>query len=305
MAMPGSGRPEAVERQPDTARQPNADAARLSPASPAASQPGLPGLALWTHRGLIRRLVAQEVQRRYRGTFLGLLWAFAIPLATLTVYTFAFAVVLRVRWSPGADASNPYEFPLVLLAGLIPFNVFAEVVTRAPGLVLAVPNYVKKVIFPLEVLAPVAVGHALVNSLIGLIVLLLGELVLRGSVPWTLVFLPLLYLPLTLLCLGLAWGLSSIGVFVRDVSAFITVVVQLLMFMTPIFYPLATVPERYRAWLLLNPLTGVVEGFRDVVLWGRAPRWDAWAISLLTGAIVAAAGYAWFQRTKRGFVDVL
>src|SRR6185436_7662129 len=115
-----------------------------------------------------------------------------------------------------------------------------------------------------------------------LIVLLLGELVLRGSVPVTLAFLPLLYLPLTLLCLGLAWGLASIGVFVRDVSAAVTVGVQLLMFMTPIFYPLAAVPERYRVWLLLNPLTGLVDGFRDVVLWGRPPRWDAWALSLLT-----------------------
>jgi lipopolysaccharide transport system permease protein len=260
---------------------------------------------LWRHRDLIIRLTGQEVFQRYRGSYLGVVWSFITPILMLTVYAFVFSVVFQARWGEAAGAQRPGEFALTLFAALIPFGVFSEVINRAPSIVLNTPNYVKKVVFPLEILPMVAAGSAVVNSLISSMILLVASLVLLHRVSPTMLLLPLAYLPLVLLTLGLGWFLASLGVYVRDISQAIGVVTQVLFFLSPIFYPVSAVPAHLQFVLHINPLTAILDGFRRTMLWGTTPVWESWAALTLGTAIVAQLGYAWFMQTKKGFADVM
>jgi homopolymeric O-antigen transport system permease protein len=260
---------------------------------------------LWRHRELVHRLTAQEVLQRYRGSYLGIVWSFITPILMLSVYAFVFSIVFQARWGEAAGSSRPGEFALTLFAGLIPFGVFAEVVNRAPSIVLSTPNYVKKVVFPLEILPVVAVGSAVVQSLISGAILLLASIVFLGHVSRTVVLLPLAYMPLVLLTLGLAWFLASLGVYVRDIGQAIGVVTQVLFFLSPIFYPVSAVPERLRFILYCNPMTTILDEFRRAMLWGVPPAWGVWVGLTLATAVVALLGYAWFMQTKKGFADVM
>jgi lipopolysaccharide transport system permease protein len=260
-------------------------------------------LSLWRNRNLIKVLVEREVVGRYRGSFMGILWSFFNPVFMLAVYTFVFSVVFKARWNTGGDSKT--EFALVLFAGLIVFNLFAECINRAPSLILANVNYVKKVVFPLEILPWVALGSALFHTLISISVWLMAYVILFGTPHITVLLLPLVVLPLPLLIMGLTWGLASLGVYLRDVSQFIGLLTTVLMFLSPIFYPASALPENYRALLLLNPLCLVIEQTRDVLFWGKVPDLSALSIYLLTSILVAWLGFAWFQKTRQGFADVL
>lgn len=260
---------------------------------------------LWRHRELLVRLTAQEAVQRYRGSYLGVVWSVITPILMLSVYAFVFSIVFQARWGELAGTPRSGEFALTLFAGLIPFGVFAEVVNRAPSIVLSMPNYVKKVVFPLEILPVVAVGSAVVHSLISGAILLLGSLLFLGYVSPTVVLLPLAYLPLVFLTLGLGWFLASLGVYVRDIGQAIGLVTQALFFLSPIFYPVSAVPEHLRFILYANPLTAILTGFRRTMLWGAAPLWGTWAGLTLGTAVVALLGYAWFMQTKKGFADVI
>jgi lipopolysaccharide transport system permease protein len=260
---------------------------------------------LWQHRNLIAQFVARDVQGRYRGSVLGIFWSFLSPLMLLAVYTFVFGMVFRARWSASRQPASLGEFALVLFCGLVPFSLFSDCIGRASALVVAVPNYVRKVVFPLEILPVSVVGSALFHALISLAVLVAASLVVHGTVPYTLALLPLIALPLVLLTLGVTWFLASLGVFVRDVQYLIALFLQILLFMTPIFYPVEAVPPSLQVVLQCNPLASVVENFRRVVLWGQAPDWQplvSW--SLVCGA-ATLLGYGWFMKTKRAFADVL
>ncbi|WP_426320986.1 ABC transporter permease [Pseudoduganella sp. R-43] len=259
--------------------------------------------SVWRHRTLLRSLVQREVVGRYRGSFMGILWSFFNPVFMLLVYTFVFSVVFKARWQAGSASKT--EFALVLFAGLIVFNLFAECVNRAPGLVLANVNYVKKVVFPLEILPWVGLGSALFHAAISLAVWLLAYALLFGVPHVTVLLLPLVLLPLLLLIIGLGLALASLGVYLRDVAQFIGIVTTVLMFLSPIFYPASALPEEYRHLLLLNPLTLVIEQARDVLFWGRVPDLATWAVYLLCSSVLAWLGFAWFQKTRKGFADVL
>ena len=259
----------------------------------------------WTHRGLIGALTRREVIGRYHGSVLGLAWSFFNPLLMLVVYTFVFSEVLKVRWNaPGAGDSRT-DFAIILFAGLIVFGIFAECVNRAPTLVLSNPNYVKKVVFPLEILPWVALGSALFHAVVSLAALLLVELWARHGLPWTALTLPLLLVPLVLFVMGLAWLLASLGVFLRDVGQVMGVVTTVLMFVSPVFYPISSLAPKYQQWLQWNPLTFVVEESRGVLIFGLAPDWARWGWMLAASLAVAWAGFAWFQKTRRGFADVM
>lgn len=259
--------------------------------------------SLWRHRHLTLTLIRSDVAGRYRGSMLGLAWSFFHPVFMLLVYTFVFSVVFKARWS-GGSGSNA-EFAIVLFAGLLVFGLFSECINKAPGLILGNASYVKKVLFPLEILPWIAFGSALFHMLIGLLVWLLFYGLLLGVPPLTALLLPVVLLPVVLLTLGCSWFLASLGVFVRDVSQVVSVLTATLMFMSPIFYPVSALPEAYQPLLLMNPLTPAVEQVRDVLVWGRNPDWSLFGVSLASSALVCWLGFAWFQRTRRGFADVM
>lgn len=259
---------------------------------------------LWRHRELVLQFARREVEGRYRGSFLGILWSFITPLVMLLIYTFVFGVIFQARW-PQAQTTSLNEFAVIIFAGLTTFTIFAETVNRAPGLIVSVPNYVKKVVFPLEILPLSSLGAALFHAGVSFLVLVAAHLLIGGALHWTLLLLPIVIMPLLLLSLGVSWFLASLGVFVRDLGNVTGLVVQILFFLTPIFYAVESVPEPYRQVLLLNPVTPVVNNVRALVLWGEMPAWDGVGLSLVLTSVVAAAGYAWFVQTKKAFADVL
>jgi lipopolysaccharide transport system permease protein len=261
---------------------------------------------LWHKRLLISRLISHNFQSRFRGSQLGLLWSLLSPLVMLAAYTFVFSTVLQARWNQdGALVDSTSQFALILFAGLIPYAAFAETLNNSPRTILAVPNYVKRVVFPLEVLPVVTAGSALIQSVISVAVLLVASLVLTGSIHASLVWLPVAYVPLVLLCLAFAWILASLGTYLRDVGQTVLILSQLLLFVSPIFYPAAIVPEPFRTVIELNPLTGIIESFRRALVWNQGLDWTGWSISVLFSLFLAYAGYLWFMKTKAGFADVL
>jgi lipopolysaccharide transport system permease protein len=258
---------------------------------------------LWKNSELIKQFVKREVIGRYRGSYLGIFWSSLTPLFMLAVYTFVFSVVFESRW--GTGSGSKLEFALVLFCGLTTFNIFAETVNRAPGLIVGNVNYVKKVIFPLEILPVVALGSAMVQALISLSLLLVALVFFMGVINWTIILIPLVLLPLILLSLGLGWFFASLGAYLRDVGHLIGIAVQVLMFMTPIFYSITSIPENLRWVFYLNPINNVVEDMRRVVIWGQLPNWQWLVLGTVIGGIVAVLGYAWFEKTRGGFADVL
>lgn len=259
--------------------------------------------ALWQNRGLIRQMIKRDVIGRYRGSMLGMVWSFFNPVFMLAVYTFVFSVVFQARW--GGGTGDKSEFAILIFSGMIVHGLFAECVSRAPGLILANVNYVKKVVFPLQILPVVALGAALFHTLISFGVLLLFYLLTQAHLNWTIVYLPLVILPYLLLILGISWFLAATGVFLRDVGQTTGILVTVLMFLGPVFYPVTALPEEYRPLLFLNPLTFIIEQTREVLVWNRAPDWSGLGLYLLAGAFVAWAGLFWFQKTRKGFADVL
>jgi lipopolysaccharide transport system permease protein len=260
---------------------------------------------LWRHRHLVIRLTAQEVAQRYRGSFLGMAWSLVVPILMLLVYAFVFSVVFPSRWGAPGGGHQFGEFALILFAGLIPFGVFAEVANRAPSIVLSVPNYVKRVVFPLEILPVVAVGSAVVHSFISIGILVGASVLVLGRLSPAVVLLPLAYLPLVLLTVGMGWFLAALGVYVRDIGQVIGVITQALFFMSPIFYPITAVPEQFRVVLHVNPLTAILAGFRRLTLGSEGHSWEIWAMVTVATALFALLGYGWFMQTKKGFADVM
>ena len=265
--------------------------------------PGEMVASLWRNRDLITALTKREVVGRYRGSFMGILWSFFNPVFMLAVYTFVFSVVFKARWSGGSESKT--EFALVLFTGMIVFNLFSECVSRAPSLILSNVNYVKKVVFPLEILSIVSLGAAVFHLMISVIVWLLFYVIYFGVPHPTLLLLPLVLLPLALFTLGVSWLLASLGVYLRDVGQIVGVVITAMMFLSPIFYPVSALPEQYQTLLHFNPLTPMIEQTRQALVWGNVPDIKIWSAYLVGGGAIAWFGFAWFQKTRKGFADVL
>jgi lipopolysaccharide transport system permease protein len=263
------------------------------------AQPAAVFTCLWRHRHLVWQMSKREIQIRYRGSLFGGAWTLLQPLAMLAVYTFVFGVVLKAR------AGGVPEFAVFLFTGLSVFAVFAECINRAPNLVLGNVNYVKKVVFPLEVLPWVALLPAMFQLLINLVVLLVFRAGLHGAVPWTVVFIPVVVLPLVLIVLGLSWFLASLAVYLRDVRQVVGVFTTMVMFLSAIFYPTSSLPPKAQTLMALNPLAFIVEQARATLLWGQWPEWGAWAAWMVLALLFAWFGLSWFEKTRRGFADVI
>lgn len=260
--------------------------------------------SLIQHRALVAQLTRRDVVGRYRGSIMGIAWSFLSPLIMLAIYTFVFSIVFRTRWGGQADATTS-GFAVVLFSGLIVHGLFSECVNRAPGLILAQANLVKKVVFPLDILPWVSMGSALFHAGASLVVLVLAQLVTAHTLPWTIVFLPLVVVPLVIGTMGVSWLLAALGVFVRDIGQMTGMLTSVLLFLSPVFYPTDALPERYRSWLYLNPLTPIIEDTRNLLVFGRMPDFDRLLVVLLVSLLVAQVGFWFFQRTRRGFADVV
>ena len=275
--------------------------------NPHATQPASPihmVKTLWSNRRLLDQLARRDVAGRYKGAAIGVAWSFLTPLLMLCVYTFVFSVVFQARWG-GELSEGRVQFALIMFVGILVHTLFSEVVNRAPGLILSNPNYVKKVVFPLEVLPVMAMASAIFHACISVLILLLALLVLNGRMEWTSIFLPIVLAPLVVLTVGVAWFLAALGVYLRDVGQITSIMTMVMLFLAPVFYPITALPEQYRWIVMANPLTFIIEQARSVVLWGQSPDLLGLSLYLVAAIVVFAAGYWWFQRVRPGFADVL
>jgi lipopolysaccharide transport system permease protein len=261
----------------------------------------------WGQRSLISQMARRDVSARYRQSWLGTAWLVLTPLLMLTVYTLVFQHVMNVRWPGAASTAAPtgLAFALQVYAGLAAYNLVAECVARAPTLVLEQPHLVKKVVFPLPVLAWVQALTAGVGLAVSALLLLGMTAWVRGGLPLSALALPVVWLPLWVLCLGLVWWLSAVGTYVRDVAQVLGPALGALMFLSPIFYPLQALPATLQTVLGLNPLATVIEQTRIALIVGQWPDWGALGLLALVALGVAAGGAAFFRLAQQGFADVL
>jgi lipopolysaccharide transport system permease protein len=255
---------------------------------------------IWRNRYLLGQLIKRDVLLRYRGAMFGVLWIFLSPLIMLAIFAFIFGQIFQARW-PQQESGIP--FWVLLFSGLIAFNIFAETISRAPTSVRGYPSFVKKIIFPVDILPIVPLGAALVHGGFSFLILL-ATLAWTGHLHASLLLFPLLITPLLLLALGLSWFIAAWGIFLRDMTQIVPVFVQMLMFLSPVFYPISAVPESLRTLYLLNPLSTVIEATRAAV-GGHPVDWSGWGMAFGFCLIAAILGYAFFQHSRDEFADVL
>ena len=255
------------------------------------------------NRVLLKQLIIRNIEARYKGSVLGIIWSFIQPLLMLCVYTFVFSVVFTMRL--GVEIEYRGAFAIIMLCGMSIYNIFSESVSICCGIIPGNPNYVKKVIFPLEILPLAQVIASFILGMSWFILLFIGVCIVFGRVSLTMLFLPITLLPLLFLTYGLCMLVASLGVYVRDIQYLVGVVLQILFFITPIFYPITAVPEEYRGILQINPLTTIVEETRKIFLMEQLPDWNLLAISFIVSLIIMRFGIVWFIKTKKGFADVL
>lgn len=256
----------------------------------------------WNRRDLFLEFTKRSIVGRYSGAHLGVIWSFFNPLLMLAVYTLAFREFLGMRW-PNADTRG--EFSLMIFCGMIVHSLLVECLTNAPTCIVGNANLVKKVVFPLAILPCVTVASALFHAALSVLVLLLFVYATQHSLSATVLYLPLIFLPYSLLLCGISWFMASLGVFVRDVTQVAGVIATMFMFLSPVFYPATSLKESYRGVMAYNPLTLIIEQTRSLVMFGQPPAWQALAMYTLVALVVMAFGYWWFQRTRDGFADVL
>ncbi len=259
--------------------------------------------SIWTNRNLLLQLWKRDFSMRYKNGILGIAWALLNPLLMLALYSFVFVFVFKMRWGAGPDTKG--NFVILLFSGLVVHGFFAEFVTRAPQLVTTSASYVKRVVFPLELLPLVPLLGAVVNFLVGIVLVALLLFYLQGTVPPTILFLPFIIAPYALMVLGFSYFLAATGVFVRDLTHVVSILATVAMFGSPIMFPIENVPEGYRSYLYANPLTVIVEQLRAVSILGDMPDWPSLIVYTAAASIVFLLAFSWFQATRKGFADVL
>ena len=260
--------------------------------------------SLIIHRQLLWQLAVRDVATRYKGTMGGFVWSLVMPLLMLGVYTLVFSVVFKARW-PLPDDQPQGQFAVILFTGLMIHGLAAELLTRAPTAISTQVNYVKKVVFPLELLPIVPLMTALFHFGFSLIILVGATWWLMGAVPITALWLPIILLPYCVGLLGCGWALAGLGVYLRDIGQLVGLMVTVLLFLSPIFFPPEALPEVYRPLLALNPLTLIIEQARGVLLWGVSPDFRALSLYMGLSLMVALFGGWFFQKVRKGFADVL
>lgn len=275
----------------------------MTPAPSLLKRMARPFAALADHRSLTVELARRDILGRYRGASFGLLWSLISPFLMLMIYTFAFGTVMGGRWPQVEEGDT--SFSIILFAALIVHGFFSECLVKSPTLITANPNFVKRVIFPIDILPWPLVLSALFHTCTTLLVFLVLRLVMDGQVAWTTVFFPLVMLPLVVLCLAMSWFLAALGVYLRDITQVTPLLSLALLFLSTAMMPLSSVPQDYRWIFMLNPLSFIIDQSRAVLLWGELPDWQGLGIYLAVAlALVYAARY-FFATTRRGFADVI
>ena len=262
-----------------------------------------PYIALKRHFTLIVQMAKRDVASRYRGSFMGLFWSFFNPLLMLAIYTFVFGVIFKARWN--MHVTSHIAFAIILFAGLNVSMMFTECANRASTLIVDNTNFVKKVVFPLETLSWSVLGAALFHLLIATVALLAIELIATHHLPWTVLLFPIVIAVFLPFMAGTIWLLASLGVFFRDLKQAIAIVTTAMMFLAPIMYPMSMIPGQYRIFLYLNPLTVIAMASQNVLFLGELPRWDHLALYFVVSCLFAWLAFAWFEKTRKGFADVV
>jgi lipopolysaccharide transport system permease protein len=261
-----------------------------------------PFRALARHRTLIRSLVRRDIVGRYRGSYGGLFWTVIHPLLMMVTYYFVFGVVLRARF---AGDDRPSSFVLYFLAGMLPWLAFSEALGRSPGVILEQKTFVKKLVFPVEILPANLAVAGLVSEAFGAAIFTAGLAYFERPFSTAMLWLPVLIVPQFFLTLGLCWFLAALGVFFRDIGQIIGFLLTLWFFLTPICYPVTSLPADWLWLFALNPLFVLVENYRRVLLEGLGPDWPAVARLAALSAVVYVGGFAWFYKLRRSFADLL
>ena len=259
--------------------------------------------SLISNRALVYQLTRRNIQIRFRGTALGILWSLVTPILMLVMYTFVFGTILKVRWIQ--QQGGNLEFATILFSGLIVHTYFSECLQHSVDLITSNRQYVKKVVFPLTSLAWVAVLTSLFQAVISTVVLLLYLMLAQNTLHWTLIVVPFLFFPLMLIALGASWIIAATAVYLRDISQMIGLITLALLFVSPVFYPVSSLPEALQPLLYLNPITWVIEQVRGAILWGVLPDLVEYIKYTVIAFLVAWLGVVWFQRLRPGFADVV
>ncbi|HHO9622067.1 TPA: ABC transporter permease [Escherichia coli] len=258
---------------------------------------------MYKHRELFLSLAKRDIFSKYQGSFIGVFWSLITPVVMLAVYTFVFSVVFKARWLGGTDSKT--EFALVLFSGLIVYNLFSECINRSPALIISNANFVKKVIFPLEILPPVILLSSLFNFVSGLIVWVAFYIIVFGYVNVSILFVPIAIMPLLFIILGVSFFLASLGTYLRDINQVVVLITTMMMFLSPIFYPVSSLPTDYQLIMKVNPLTFIVEQVRGLMISGVGINWSEWSGWLIFSIFLFYLGYFWFKKTRDGFADVI
>lgn len=259
---------------------------------------------MFKHKFLYWQWLKRDVAGRYRGSFLGLLWPVLQPLTQIIVFTLIFYEFMQMRWPVGGTNNGALNYGLNVFAGLTVFNYFSEVLNRAPAIILSQPNLVTKVRFPLYLLPAVTVGGALVHIIVGSVSLVFFSLVF-GHASWLMLYLPIFLVPLIIYGLGLALTLSCLGVYLRDIAQIMPAATSLLMFLTPIFYPLTAIPDYLKPWFELNPIGWGAQALRSLLLEGSLPSLYVLCLHMAASSLLLLLAQGLFTRVEKGFADVL
>lgn len=260
----------------------------------------------WAKFDLLRTLVRRDLEARYKGSVLGNLWPLVNQLSQLLIYTYVFAIVLKVKLSLQGVPDNNFTFGLWLFTGLLPWISFTGGLTQAANSVVAQPNLVKKVVFPLELLPLVSVLSAFIESAFGLIALIFFVALATHTLHSTLALLPLIWLTQLLLTAGLGYLAAGLTVFLRDIPQTLGVVLNLWFYVTPIIYPASAIPESFRGWVFwLNPIAAISEIYRDIILVGEIKHWSEWGVASGISLVIYLIGTKVYKHFRPAFADVL
>lgn len=257
--------------------------------------------SLWINRELMLSLIERDILGRYKNSYFGVFWAILNPVWMLIIYTFVFSAVFSAKWDGQIDSQ--YEFALILFLGLILFNIFSECSLRSTISITSNVNYVTKVVFPLQILPIVALGSSLFHAFLSLLVWYVAYIFIMGEISLGIILLPIYVLPLILFCAGISWMLAAVGVYMKDLVQIVNALVSALMFLTPIFYPISALPEKFQAIIRINPLTQPIEEVRNLMMWGQPPPLHSFMVGFFMSIFCAWFGFWVFQRLRMGFAD--